>query len=67
MEELKRKIEIMNKVQIDLDLRQSYFELTKKGNIKLIHNKYKTVYFTQKQFFKLFDETKSHNFYGVEV
>lgn len=67
LKEIEKIIEIMNKIQKNLDFGNSHFELLKSGNIKLINKKYKTIYYSKKQFIKMYELAKTHNFYGVEI
>lgn len=65
--ELEKKVEIMNQVRKELDFEKSHYEITKKGNVKLVRNEFKTVYYTRYKFLKIFEFAKKHNFYGVNV
>lgn len=47
LKEIEKIIEIMNKIQKNLDFGNSHFELLKSGNIKLINKKYKTIYYSK--------------------
>lgn len=59
------KLEIMNKIQKELN-GNSFYE-TKKGNYKIKDIFGETNYFSKKQFDKLYEKAKSHNFYGVSI